>query len=111
MTTHSQILSFSKRILPREIYKKIKSIRDKKEQIEISKTAIRQELQHIILKVERDLREVKTHTRDTSVVESKATLLPSKIKHFLVDFNKDDFYKLSRLLNDIKKEIKNARAL
>lgn len=58
-------------------------------------------------KIEKEIKKKEEKNKDVLILKNKSILVPSKIKHFRVEFSKDEFYKVYNLLKLIEKEVKN----
>ncbi len=106
-----KLLRFAKKIVKKEHYKKIKKIDDDGELIEVLKHSLVSALKVENYSIEDSIKQLERKNKDLFFIKNKIMLIPSKIKHFQVDFNEKDFYKLVSLVDDIKKEIENVGAV
>ncbi|MFH1290908.1 MAG: hypothetical protein ABIH92_05910 [Nanoarchaeota archaeon] len=102
-----QLMQIAKETVSKETYKKVRFIEDEKELQEALQYSIISSLEQKHHKLNKEIQRLEKQSKNLLIAKSKSLLVPSKIKHFAVEFNKDEFYKLSRLLNDIEKEMKN----
>lgn len=99
------LLKISKKIVKKSTFKKLKKIKDKTELIETTKYSIISSLEQEQFAIEKEIKKLEGQKKDVFFIKNKALLIPSKIKHFKINFSKREFYKVFKLLNDIKKEI------
>ena len=99
-----RLWKFARKIVKKETYKKIKKLKTE----ELSHTlkysiisAFKYEY-HLLLY---EVKNLEKSNKDLFFLKNKLILIPSKIKHFEVDYNEADFYKLSNLIKEIKKEM------
>ena len=105
--TH-KIQKIAKKLLSKETLKKIKSLDEEEKPHALQYSIISKlKLQHHEL--EKQIKELESQNKHLFYAKVKSALVPSKIKHFSIDFSNEEFYKLENLLNDIKKEIENVR--
>jgi|WetSurMetagenome_2_1015567.scaffolds.fasta_scaffold572501_2 hypothetical protein len=100
-----QLLRLAKKVVKKETYKKLKSVEDEPEQLSAIQYAMIAALEKEHYTLDKEIKNLEKDLKDVFTAKNKSILVPSKIKHFEVAFNKDEFYKVYRLLNDIKKEI------
>lgn len=99
----------AKNFLRPEIIKKIRSL-DKEEEIaEALKFSIISELKLQHHEIELKISRLEQQNFNIVYAKIKSARVPAKIKNFQVEYNNEEFYKLSNLLNEIKKEIENVR--
>jgi len=93
--------------VPKTIYRKLKAIGEEQELEETLQNSIISHLKIKHRELEKQISKLVRKDQHALHAKNKTLLVPSKIKHFAIEFDKDEFYKLSRLLNDIEKEVKN----
>jgi predicted site-specific integrase-resolvase len=96
---------FAKKIIPKEILKKIKKIEDKHEKIDTLKHAISSNLDLKLHRIEMDLKDLNKKEVDVFVIFAKANLLKMKIKYFNTTFHKKDFEIIVKLFKEIEQEL------
>jgi hypothetical protein len=101
----------AKKILNKETLKKINSLENEHDLAETLKFSIISELKIRHHNLEMQIKELEKENKHIFYAGIKSARVPAKIKHFAVEFSNEEFYKLSTLLNDIKKEIENARSV
>jgi hypothetical protein len=101
-----QLLKLAKKIVKKGTYSKLKSIQDESEQLSAVQYTLISTLEEEHYLLEKEIKNFEKNLKDVFIAKNKSLLVPSKIKHFKVEFNKDEFYKVHKLLNDIKREIK-----
>lgn len=106
-----RILSFGKKILKKEIYKRIKKVKDEKELNALAKYSILNFFERELYEIEKEIDRMENEERDSFFIENGAILIPGKIKLFQAEFKEEDFYKLLELINKTKEEIKNAQSI
>ncbi len=104
-----RILKIAKKIVKKETYKKLKKIKDEEELKKTAQYSIIASLEKEHYSIEKEIKELESRMKDVFFAKSKSLLIPSKISHFKVGFEKEEFYKLSKLLNDVKKELENIK--
>jgi hypothetical protein len=100
-----KLLKLAKEVVKKETYKKLKSIEDKIEQHAAVQYALVAALENEQYELNKEIKKLEENLKDVFIAKNKSLLIPSKIKHFQVEYDKDEFYKVRKLLNDIKKEI------
>lgn len=103
----SRLTGFAKKLIDNKRLKKIKKINDKKEKIETLKYIIKSELDMMHYGLLRKLRKKENDKKDVFSAEVKMGLLNSRIKYFIITYNKKDFKNVINLYNEIKKELNN----
>jgi len=93
-------------VVKKDTLKKLKGILDGAEQEAAVKYALITALERKIKKVSMELNEIGT-TKDNFIAENKALLIPSKIKHFEVNYSKEEFYKIVSLFKEVRREMAN----
>lgn len=99
----------AKSLLSKNTLKKISSLENEHDQTETLKFSIVSELKIRHHNLEMQIKELEKQNAHVFPAKIKSALVPSKIKHFRVEYSNEEFYKLVNLLNDIKKEIENVR--
>ena len=102
---YKRIKEVSKKIIPKEQYKKIKKLDCYIEKTEGLKYLVASNLKLKLLELELKSRE--SVKKEALLVESKLILLPSKIKIFESTYSKHDYEILQKLIQDIGDHIKN----
>ena len=106
-----RLLKFANKVMKKETYKKIKKIDNEEDLLEVLKHALVSTFKIENYNMEDSIKQLERKNIDIFFIKNKVILIPSKIKHFQVDFNEKDFYKLVSLFKDIKKEITNVRSV
>ncbi len=106
-----KLLKFAKKIVKEENYKKIKTIDNEEELLEVLKHSLVSAFKIENYNIEDSIKQLERKNKDLFFIKNKVMLIPSKIRHFQVDFSGKDFYKLVFLFNDVKKELENVRAV
>jgi len=101
------LLFMGKKVVPKDVLKKIKKIKDKHEKIDVLKHAITSNLDLKLHRLEMNLKDLEKKEVDVFVIFAKTNLLKSKIKYFNTTFHKKDFGKIMDLFKEIQKEIDN----
>jgi|GEM_PF-3534854 len=101
-----RLMKFSRKILNKAAYRKIRKL-DENEKEEIIKHAIKSRLENELEDLKHQTYKMKKQEKDVFFIETKLHSLNSKIKLFTATYHKQDFVILSRLLKEIKKEMKN----
>jgi len=101
------LLFVGKKVVPKEILRKIKKIKDKHEKADVLKHAISSNLDLKLHRLEMDLKDLEKKEVDVFVIFAKANLLKLKIKYFNTTFHKKDFQVIMKLFKEIQKEIDN----
>ena len=101
------LLKLSKKIVKKETYKKLKKIRDKNEAILAVRYTLISSLEQEYHAILEKINVLENESKDVFFIKNKSIIIPSKIKHFKVNFHEEEFYKLLSLLKNIKKEIRN----
>lgn len=99
-----RIKKFSKKIISKEQYKKIKKISCYTERTEGLKYLVASKLKLKLLELESKSKDIAK--KEALLVESKLTLLKSKIKIFESTHSKHDYKVLQKLIQEIEHEIK-----
>jgi hypothetical protein len=102
-----KILKNSKRVLPKDRYKKLKSIFDEEDFVESARYYMKIFLEKEIDSLETDVLKSKKKGEDVFFAELNLKILKSKIKAFLTTLLQEDLNKVFHLIKRIKKEIKN----
>lgn len=102
----SHLKSLAKKIIPKEVFKKIGKVKDKVEKINLYKHSIKSNLDIRMHNLEK---EMKKHSKEHDVFHliAKANLLNMKIKYFYISHEKRDLKKIMKILKEIEKEISN----
>jgi len=105
-----RLMKFAKRILDKSSLKKLKKVgeEDKMEAIKYSMKC-RMEREHGYL--EEDVKKMKKAGKDTFFIETKLSLLKSKIKLFNATLHKSDFINMANLFKQIEKEMKHVQSV
>lgn len=93
------LLKLAKKVVEKQTYKKLKKL-PQEEKLQAIKYSI-------ISALEKKHHELSKKVAKNFTAKTKLLALPSKIKHFKVNYDKDEFYKVYKLIRDIEKEIKN----
>jgi len=101
---YKRIKSISKKIIPKNQYKKIKKIACYVERTEGLKYLVASKLKLKLLELE--LKSRKIAKKEALLIDSKLTLLSAKIKIFESTFEKRDYNVLKKLIQEIEHEIK-----
>lgn len=102
-----RLMKIAKQLLDKELMRKIDSITDEAEKIQSLEYSIIAKLEKEHLFLENKIQEFKQKGRDIFTAENKLILIPSKIKHFQVEFSEKEFEKILQLFKEIKMELKN----
>ena len=96
----------SKPFLPKDKYKKIRKIKNKRERLEIIKNSLISELRlkHIDLDIK--IKNIKDQKK-RNLFDLKSGLISPKIRLLDIDFNEKDFKKINSLILILEKEIKS----
>ena len=101
----NKIKKFSKDIIGKQNYKKIKKIKNQEDRTESLKYLSASKLELKMLELEQKIKKVGKEKQ--KLLELKLILLPSKIKIFKSTFNKKDYLTIKKLINEIEGELKN----
>lgn len=102
-----RLLRIAKKVVKREIFKKIKKVEDEEEKIKAMKYSIICALEEEEHRINKKIKRLENDSKDVFFIKNKAILIPSKIKHFKVDFENEDFSKLKKIIKEVNKEIEN----
>ena len=94
-----------KKVIPKNVLKKVRKIKDKYEKIDVLKNAISSHLDLKLHGVEMNLKDLHKKEVDVFVIFAKANLLKMKIKYFNTTFHKKDFEIIWNLFKKIEKEM------
>ncbi len=100
------LMKMAKKIIKKETLKKIKSI-PQEEQVHALKFSLISYFKNEFHDLNIKIKNLENKKNDLFFIKNDLILVPSKIKHFAVDYNSSDFYKLSILIQNIKKELEN----
>lgn len=100
------LFKMAKETLKKDSIKKIKSI-PIEEQVQALKFSLLSHFKSEFHNIKINIKELEDKKNDLFFIKNDFLLVPSKIKHFAVDYNESDFYKLSILLDNIKRELNN----
>ena len=94
----------SKPFLPKDKYKKIRKIKNKRERLEIIKNSLISELRlkHIDLDIK--IKNIKDKKK-RNLFDLKSSLISPKIRLLSLDFNEKDFKKINSLILILEKEV------
>ena len=101
------LLKLAKKTVSKKIYGKFKKIGDENELMDTTKYAIISALKEDYQNMEIKIKGLENEMKDVFFAKNKLLLIPYKIKHFQVDFNKNDFNKVTQLFKSVQDEIKN----
>jgi len=93
------LLKLAKKVVEKQTYKNLKNLAQD-EIIHATKYAI-------ITALEKKYEILSKKAKNNFKAENLLLIVPSKIKHFKVNYDKDEFYKVCKLLSKIEKEIQN----
>lgn len=110
-TQTKNLKKIAKKILSLSVIKKINSLKNEDELDEALKKAIVSQLKLKQHEIDLQISELNKQNKDSFYARVKASRIPAKIKHFQVEYNNEEFYKLQKLFNDIQKEVENARRI
>lgn len=103
---YRHLKKISKNVVPFNVRRKIKKVSNKKERLDLYKYSVKSFLEFELKEIEKFLIENKGE-EDLFHISAKANLLKLKIKYYYITYHKDDFYVVQKLLNDIKREVKD----
>jgi len=101
-----RLMKFARRILDRRSLKKLKKV-GAEDKIEAVKYAMKCRLEGERGYLEEDIKRMKKEGKDVFFIETKLTLLHSKIKLFNATLHKSDFINMANLFKKIQKEVKH----
>jgi hypothetical protein len=101
------ILKLAKKIVAKDVYKKLKKVKDEEELREAAKYSLISALKKEEHEINNQIKKFEEESKDVFFAKNKALLIPSKIKHLQVEFDKKEFEKLMELLKEAKKEVAN----
>jgi len=99
------ILKLTKKVVAKNVYKKLKKVKDKNELKEAAKYSLISALKKEEHEIRIQIKKLEEELKHVFFAKNKALLIPSKIKHLQVEFDKKEFDKLLKLLKETKKEI------
>ncbi len=98
--------AIAKKIVKKGTIKKIKSVKDKKEQEILYEYTIKAALEFKFAELKKKIEELEKTRRDLFVARTKMHLLGTKVHFFNATLYKKDFIKIMSLFKEIEKEIK-----
>ena len=101
------LFKIAKKIVKKETLRKIKKIKNAEEQKEDLTHSINSSLKQKLHDLEMRIKKLENQGKDVFFAKNKFLLVPSKIKHFQVEFDQKEFDKLVKLINDVEKEVEN----
>ncbi len=96
----------AKRVLKKELIKKIKSIKDKEEQVRLFEYSIKSALELKYAELKEKIQDESLEKDNKFTLITEVALLGSRIKYFTASFHKEDFIKVKDLFEKIEWEIK-----
>ena len=102
-----RLRKFVKKVVSKKIYKKIKSIKNQDEKLEVIKYSLKTGLEIKLHQLKQKIKEREKKKKDVFYASTNIGLLESKIKLFNTTFHKKDFEKVLDLFKKIEKELKN----
>ena len=107
----SLIMDMAKKAIDKQVYKKLSDIKEESEMKNAAKHILISALEKEEYLLKKKIQYMKNYGKDVFFIENKHILLDSKIKHFKATFNKEDFVKVQKIINDIKKEILHVQSI
>jgi len=101
------LMNFVKKIKGKQVLKKVKSIDDEQEKIDVIKYFLKSKLEIKNEHIKKEIEKMKEKNKDVFFAETKLSLLRSKTKFFVATYHKKDFENVLRLLKEVESEIKN----
>jgi hypothetical protein len=105
-----KLMKLAKKIVGGETYKKLFSIKKESELEPAVKYILVETLEKDAHNLGKKIRYMKQYGKDVFFAENKYLLLDSKIKHFEASFDEKDYFKIEKIVNDIKKEVANVKS-
>jgi hypothetical protein len=102
-----KMMGIGKQVIPKDIFKKIKSIKDNPEKFEVLKYSIDTSLSVLYNDIKDEIKKLENQGKDVFVILMNANLLESKIKLFSATLEEKDFKNILNIINAIKMEIEN----
>ena len=102
-----KLLKFAKKVVNKEILRKIKRLESDKDKVEVLRYSIKTGLELGYEKLKIDLKKKDEEKKDIFIMSTKMSLLKSKIKLFDATFHKSDFVNVIRLFEEIARGLKN----
>lgn len=99
----------SKRIVKKDVNKKIKSVNDKKERTLLYEYSIKTAMEFKYAMLKERIEEKERARKDVFFVKTKAHLLGSKIHFFNATLHKKDFLVIEKLFDEINKELRKIK--
>ena len=107
---YSNLKSFAKKLVKKDIFKKIVSLEDKGEQVILFEYSIKSTLELKYAELRQKISDIEKKM-NVFILITKSSLLKAKIDFFCATFYKEDFKKIVSLFKDIEKEMKNVRSI
>lgn len=101
----NNLLKLSKRIVSKNIYENLKKITDEEELKNAVQYSVNSALMSEYYTLKTEIEKLEEKKIDVFFAKNKIFLIPSKIKHFQVDFDEDEFNKLAESFGYIRSEI------
>jgi predicted RNA-binding protein len=98
------VKSLAKHVVPQDILKRIRRIKDRVERIDLYKHSIKSNLEMRMHNLEKEIKK-KGKEHDVFHLIAKANLLNLKIKYFYISHDKKDLKKVVKTLKEIEKEL------
>lgn len=100
----AHLKSLARRVVSREIFRKIGKVKDRIERIVLYKHSIKSNLDMRIHNLEKEMKRC-SKEHDIFHLIAKANLLNMKIKYFYISHDKKDLKKALSLLREVEKEL------
>jgi hypothetical protein len=102
-----KLMLIAKKVIPKNVYKKIKLVDDLHEKKELLKYSIRVNLELKFEDIKNKINKLEENGKNTFFVNLKMNVFKSKIKLFSATLNDDDYIKAIDIFNDVEKEMKH----
>jgi len=103
-----RLMNFARKLLHKGTLKKLRTVKDRREKIEVIKYSIKSDLEIKYYDLKKRIKKMTEQKKDVFFATTKANTLNSKIKFFNATFHKRDFKVILNLFKEIEKELKNA---
>ena len=107
MVETRKLLKLAKKIAGKNVHKRLKRISDKDELKEATQYTIISSLKEEYQNMEIEIKRLEHQMKDVFFARNKLLRIPSKIRYFQINFDENEFDKLARLFESVRREIEN----